>query len=141
MTSSTQAAERQNSTNSTDSTTILSDVQREVVAAVALGRTIATAAMQVRVHRTTIYHWRKTIPAFREALNNAQWEYTALLRDEMTDLSGAALGTIRGILADAQMTPEIRLRAALAVLERAGWNLPAAAEQGAVDRNRNERAH
>ena len=72
MISSTQAAERQNSTNSTDSTTILSDVQREVVAAVALGRTIATAAMQVQVHRTTIYHWRKTIPVFREALNNAQ---------------------------------------------------------------------
>ena len=59
-------------------------------------------------------------------------EYITLLRDEMTDLSGAALGTVRGILADAQVTPEIRLRAALAVLERAGWNLPAAAEQGPI---------
>ena len=89
------------------------------------------------MHRSTIYEWLKTAPAFREALADARAQCAAQLSDEMQDLSAAALDTVRGLLRDAT-SPSVRLRAALAILERGGWNLPAAAEQGPVDRNANK---
>ena len=141
-TTSTSTA-RQNPTNPTNPTpdSKLSAVQQRVIAALANGRTISAAAADVQMHRSTIYEWRKTVPVFREALAAARAEYTAQLSDEMKDLSASALETVRALWQDAQMPPSVRLRAALAILERGGWNLPAAAEQGPVDRNSDKHVH
>ena len=67
-------AARQNPTHPTPES-ILSAVQLQVIAALAKGRTISAAAAEVQVHRTTIYGWLKTAPAFREALADARAEY------------------------------------------------------------------
>jgi acyl-CoA thioesterase len=133
MTAPVSPVTKQNSTNSTFLTpekdlSSLSDVQQQVVAALAEGRTITAAAAEVQLHRATIHNWLKDIPAFKTALKEAKSLYAARLRDEMTDLSATALDTVRTVLQDAQSPTSVRLRAALAILQRQDWRLPADAE-------------
>lgn len=70
----------------------------------------------------------KSNPPFRRALQQAQDEYKAQLKDYMKEHSGAALETVRGFLQDPQISPAVRLRAALGILDRHDWQLPADAE-------------
>src|SRR5579862_4176446 len=107
----------------------LPPVQAQVVAALAQGQTITAAALEAKIHRTTIHHWMRTEPDFQAAVETAQREYAAELRDEMRALSARALATLRSLLDDPSAPPSVRLRAALAVLQRPkfpdhGWNLP-----------------
>ena len=106
----------------------LSDVQRQVLASIARGRTITAAAAEADIHRCTVHEWRKSNLPFRRALQRAQGEYRAQLKDYMKELSGAALETVRGFLQDPQISPAVRLRAALGILDRHDWRLPADAE-------------
>jgi hypothetical protein len=111
----------------------LTPIQAQVVAALAKGQTITAAAREAGIHRTTIHHWHRTEPAFKTAVEGAQSEYVAALNDEMRELSASALSTLRSLLADPAAPPAIRLRAALAVLQRPkfpdqGWSLPARIE-------------
>ena len=109
----------------------LSSVQQQVVAALAQGCTITAAAAKVQMHRSTIHEWLNAAPAFRAALAEARSQYAAQLRDEMKELSATALATLRNLLEDTQTSSSVRLRAALAILERQDWNLPADAERNA----------
>jgi hypothetical protein len=113
----------------------LSSVQQQVVAALAQGSTITAAAAKVQMHRSTIHEWLNTAPAFRAALAEARSQYAAQLRDEMKELSSTALETLRTLLRDTQTSSSVRLRTALAILERQDWNLPADAERN-VNRDR-----
>ena len=122
------AAIRQNSTES-DTNTSLSPVQAQVIAALAQGRTITAAARETDVHRSTIYTWLQHEPQFKTAVENAQREYVEVLRDGMRDLATAALDTLRRLLDDRSISPAVRLRTALAILQRPhfpdqGWHLP-----------------
>src|SRR6266849_1579880 len=112
-----------------------SHAQQQVVAALAQGRTI-TAAAQAQVHRSTIYNWRNVVPAFRQALAQARSEYVAQFSDELEDLSATALATLRTVLQDALTPSSVRLRAALAILQRPDWRLRADAEPNPRDRDR-----
>ncbi len=113
-----------------------SHAQQQVVAALAQGRTITAAAAQAQVHRSTIYNWRNVVPAFRQALAQARAEYLAQLSDELEDLSATALDTLRTVLQDALTPSSVRLRAALAILQRPDWRLRADAEPNPRDRDR-----
>src|ERR1700693_5358709 len=119
--------------NSSESDTIpnatLSPVQAQVIAALAQGRTATDAARNAGIHRTTIHHWFRTEPLFKTALQEAQREYVAILSDGMRDLAARAVETLRNLLDDPNTPPAVRLRTALAVLQRPhfpdrGWHLP-----------------
>jgi AcrR family transcriptional regulator len=117
--------------NSSDSDTIsnLSPAQAQVIAALAQGRTITDAARDAGIHRTTIHHWFRTEPVFKSSFEEAQREYVETLHDGMRDLAARAVETLRSLLDDPKTPPSVRLRAALAVLQRPrfpkpGWQLP-----------------
>jgi AcrR family transcriptional regulator len=107
----------------------LTPIQVQVVVALARGATITAAAAAANLHRATIYNWLNTQKEFEEAVRQSRTEYILTLRDELKDLSGTALATLRTLLTDAQTPPAVRMRVALAILERPqfphpSWNLP-----------------
>jgi transposase-like protein len=111
-----------------DSSTTLSPAQAQVVAALAQGRTVTAAAQDAGLHRNTIYNWLHE-PEFKTAAGEAQSEYVAILSDGMRDLAALAVDTLRSLLEDPKTPPAVRLRTALAVLQRPhfpnrGWHLP-----------------
>ena len=123
--------------NSSDFDTIsdktLSPAQAQVIAALAQGRTITDAARDAGLHRTTIHTWFRDQPAFKTALEDAQREYVSALQDGMRDLAARAVETLRSLLDDSKTPPAVRLRTALAILQRPhfpqpGWHLPARIE-------------
>jgi DNA-binding NarL/FixJ family response regulator len=65
----------------TAASTNLSPVQAQVVAALAQGRTITTAAAEANIHRNTIHNWLHE-PAFKTAVEDAQREYVATQRHD-----------------------------------------------------------
>jgi phage terminase small subunit len=116
------------STDSPDPAAILLPAQAQVVAALAQGRTVTSAAQEAGIHRNTIYNWLDE-PAFKTAVDEAQREYVAILSDGMRDLAALALETLRNLLEDPKTPPAVRLKTALAVLQRPhfpqrGWQLP-----------------
>src|SRR6266568_3455551 len=125
-----EAAVHHNSSESdTISDTNLSPVQAQVIAALAQGLTATDAARDAGIHRTTIHHWFRTQPLFNTAFREAQREYVETLRDGMRDLAARAVETLRNLLDDPNTPPAVRLRTALAVLQRPhfpqpGWHLP-----------------
>jgi uncharacterized protein YchJ len=107
----------------------LSPVQAQFVDALASGASISAAARQAGVHRTTVHHWVRNSAEFKTAAENARAEYAEALRDEMRDLSSTALRILRTLLEAEDTPPAVRLRAALAVLQRPhlaakAWRLP-----------------
>ena len=110
-------------------TSALTTVQQQVVLALAHGATISAAAQSAGLHRATIHKWLATQPAFEQAVQVARAEYALTLRDHMKELSALALDALFTLLTDTQTAPPVRLRAAIAVLERpkfpqAAWSLP-----------------
>jgi AcrR family transcriptional regulator len=113
----------------TNSNKNLSPVQAQVIAALAQGRTATDAARDADIHRTTIHHWFRTEPKFKSAFQEAQREYVETLHDGMRDLAARAVETLRNLLDDPKTPPSVRLRTALAILQRPhfpkpGWHLP-----------------
>src|SRR6266849_4131790 len=130
-----EAAVHHNSSESdTISDTNLSPVQAHVIAALAQGRTATDAAHDAGNHRTTIHHWFRTQPLFNTAFQEARREYVETLRDGMRDLAARAVETLRNLLDDPNTPPAVRLKTALAVLQRPhfpqrGWHLPERIEE------------
>lgn len=121
---------QQNPTNPTPNSLFeVSPSQAKAIALLGQGYSITHAAADVGVHRSTIHAWLKTVAPFQAALKEAKKEFTERLRDDLRDLSGTALDTLRVLLAAEDTPPSVRLKAALAVLERPGfpdpgWHLP-----------------
>src|ERR1700688_2604653 len=109
------------STDSPDSATIppanLTPAQAQVLAALAQGRTVTAAAHDAGLHRNTIYNWLNE-PEFKTAVDEAQREYVAILSDGMRDLAALALETLRALLENPKTPPAVRLKTALAILQR-----------------------
>src|SRR6266852_746366 len=117
----------------TISNATLPPAQAQPTAALAQGRTITDAARDAGIHRTTIHHCFRTEPVFTTALQEAQREYVETLQDGMRDLAARAVETLRNLLDDPNTPPAVRLRTALAILQRPkfpnqGWQLPARIE-------------
>jgi transposase-like protein len=105
-------------------------VQAQVVASLAQGHTVTRAATAAGIHRSTIHNWLRASTEFRTALEEARRRFTASIADQLNELSAAALQTLRTLLESPDTPPAVRLKAALAVLERPdgardpGWQLP-----------------
>ncbi|MCW5978553.1 MAG: SEC-C domain-containing protein [Bryobacteraceae bacterium] len=111
----------------------LPPAQAQVAAALAEGKTISAAAREAGVHRSTIHNWLQTIPDFAHSVEHATADNRSQLADDLTELAAAALGVLRNLLADPETPASVRLKAALAVLDRPrfpdrDWSLPAPVE-------------
>ncbi len=110
----------------------LTPVQARVLAALAEGTTVTEAARQAGVHRSTIYNWFDSVPALGEMLERTARARTTAIHDQILELAGVALDTIRHFVTDENTTPALRLRAALALVrfarQRTGEPTPAIPE-------------
>jgi hypothetical protein len=95
----------------------LSVIQTKAIAALATGCNISSAACLVGVHRSTIHDWL-TQPDFQSALAEARQEFLDLYQDQLLAIANLAIDTIRQTLENIELSPALRLRAALAVLDR-----------------------
>ena len=120
-------AVQHNATDATPNTNEnLSPTQAKVVAALAQGRTISAAARDAGIDRGTIHRWLRDQPAFKSAVQSARREYTGLLNDQLRELASTALDTLRTLLENPDTASSVRLKTALAILERPelAWRLP-----------------
>lgn len=75
------------------------------------GGTVQGAADAAGVSRKTVYKWL-SIPAFQEAINNAQAEAIARLSRALIALGGSAIETLGETMSDKTQPPAVRVRAA-----------------------------
>jgi uncharacterized protein (UPF0147 family) len=92
--------------------------QSSVLTALAAGLTITEAAAKAGVHRCTVHAWRRANSNFSAALKQAQEAFQQAALLEVQSLSTAAVDTLRHCLTDESVPAAVRLRAALAVLDR-----------------------
>ena len=91
-------------------------MQEKAIHLLLTGTTVAAAARELGVDRTTIYAWRKTSPSFAVALTSARLLQSEIIADSLQDLASTAIDTLRDILAAPNAPPAVRLRAAQVVL-------------------------
>ena len=109
----------------------LSIDQAKAALALARGGTVSAAADSIGVHRSSIYHWYKSDPNFKQAIEEIRREWHDRLIDEMRRLESLALLRLRHILEDDSVSAGVQLRAALTILTRLKessvspeWSLP-----------------
>lgn len=95
----------------------LSTAQLDAVAFLALGNSITVTAHHTGIHRATIYNWLK-LPEFCAVLEQGRRDHMALVHSKLREISELALDTIRHSLTDPAVPPSVKLKAALAVLDR-----------------------
>ena len=88
----------------------LTATQQKALALISAGSTIAAAASETGVHRNTVGNWLRS-SNFRQSLELACLDQAIFWRDQAHQMAGDALAAVR-------------LRAALAVLEKASAPLP-----------------
>jgi hypothetical protein len=93
----------------------LTPAQVVALAALAGGGSVSDAAAAAGLHRSTCYRWLDSDPVFIS-------EQRARLAAQVNELTDLAVGFVRGVLDGTEtLVPKaLRLRAALAVLGRAG---------------------
>jgi hypothetical protein len=100
----------------------LTPAQVVALAALAGGGSVSDAAAAAGLHRSTCYRWLDSDPVFISELNRLKSEQRARLAAQVNELTDLAVGFVRGVLDGTEtLVPKaLRLRAALAVLGRAG---------------------
>lgn len=99
------------------SNTTLSTAQVDAVATLAAGNSVLVTASQVGVHRATVHNWLK-LPEFKDLLEQARRDHAAFVDAKLREITELALDTIRHTLTDPAVPPSVKLRAALAVIDR-----------------------
>ncbi len=102
----------------------------------AAGKSVTAAAAAAGLHRSTIHGWLRNDPGFAAAVESARRDFAETLRDKLRDAAVLALDTLTDLLTRPDTPPSVRLRTALAILERPqfprqGWNLPEPVEPAA----------
>ena len=105
----------------------LTSAQGNAIAHLAAGRTIVSAAEQAGVSRATVHNWLK-LPSFQAALDQARQDFAAQFQAKLREITELALDTIRHTLTDPAISPAVKLKAALAVIDRPLFPKPAVAE-------------
>ena len=90
----------------------LTVTQQKAIRLLLVGTTVAAAARELDIDRTTIYVWRKSNPYFSYVLNRAQSIQQQALQGDLQDLAATAIDSIRDILTSPDTSAAIRLRAA-----------------------------
>ena len=96
----------------------LTPTQEQVLALLSAGSTVTAAAASAGIHRNTIANWRQSSPLFREAQHQADTEKAERWREQAEELAAAAIDAIRTILTDPKAPAGVRLKAALAILDK-----------------------
>jgi len=96
---------------------ILTATQEHVLAHIANGATHTTAAESAGVHRNTVQNWLNS-PVFCKALAQAQYQNACFWHDQTNALAQTAMETLRALLANPDTRDSVRLKAALAILDR-----------------------
>ena len=98
--------------------------QEHVLALLSAGSTLTAAAESAGIHRNTIGNWRRTSWHFRQALMGANYEKALFWQEQAEQLAASAIATIRAILDDPAAPAGVRLKAALAILDKAATPPP-----------------
>ncbi len=106
-----------------DPNAALSTTQQQVLALIATGSTPAAAALTAGIHRNTIFNWLR-LRNFREAFEQAEFDRALFAREQAQALAAAAYDAIRTMIADSSVPAGVRLKAALAMIDRASAPLP-----------------
>src|ERR1700689_5354772 len=104
--------------------TILTPTQEQVLSLIAAGSTATPAAASAGIHRNTISNWLRGSPAFTQALACVHFDRALYWREQAESLAPGAMDTIRGIMDDVAAPAAVRLKAALAILDKAAAPLP-----------------
>ena len=91
--------------------------QLEAIKALSSGLSATAAADAIGVHRTTIHHWCRSIPAFRDTLEATKRSYIDRYRDEMNALAAPAIRILKATLEDPATPHALRVRTALAIIK------------------------
>jgi hypothetical protein len=102
----------------------LTSTQQQVLALIAAGSTARAAADAAGVHRNTVANWL-CLSEFRQAVAQAQYDKALFFREQAESLAAEAHNAIRAMLADPAVPAGVRLKAALAMIDRAAVILPA----------------
>ncbi len=102
--------------------------QQQILVLLAQGKTINAAAEAANIHRNTIANWRRSSETFRKQWHSMQYEQAMHWRDEMQSMAQIAVDAILKTLTDEKTPPGVRLRAALAVLNKVTAVAPAQPE-------------
>jgi len=103
--------------------TTLSASQQQVLALIATGSTAPAAAAAAGVHRNTISNWLR-LPAFHQAFLQAEFDRAVAFREQAAAMAPDAYAAVRTLLADPATPAGVRLKAALAIIDRANAPLP-----------------
>jgi len=101
------------------SATSLTSAQQKVLALIVAGSTATAAAAAVGIHRNTVSNWMRCLPGFSEAFAQARFDQALQWDEQTTKLVSAALHTVGGIMSAPDSPDAVRLKAALAILDRA----------------------
>jgi hypothetical protein len=101
--------------------------QQKFLALIAAGSTATEAAAATGVHRNTVLNWLRS-PAFAETYQRACRRRAAAFTKHAEAIAIESFAAIRAIVTDPQMPPAVRLKAALAMIDRAGATLAAPLE-------------
>ncbi len=105
----------------------LTPKQLDVLQALSSGLSVTAAADAAGIHRTTVHHWCRTIPEFRDALDALKQARIEAVREQMDALAGPSIAILRHILFDESAPPALRLRTAMSIIKFAASNPKSAA--------------
>lgn len=95
----------------------LTPIQQQLIQALSSGLTITAAAAAAGLHRTTVHHWCRTIPEFRNAVDCARQARIDSFRDQMNELAAPAIAVLNSVIRSESAPPALRVRIALAILK------------------------
>ena len=105
---------------------------RQVIDALSGGANLTDAAAAAGVHCNTVAYWRRNVPPFQAALQQAESDRDLLFRERAVELADLAFASLREILADPKSSPSVRLRAAIFIIQTALGQTPAKAAKPPV---------
>jgi len=83
------------------------------------GKTVPEVAAELGVHRATCWRWLQ-VAAVQEELRRRRAERLAAVREEVGAAALESMRFLRGVVADSSVQTGARIRAACAILDRAG---------------------
>ncbi|MFN7939378.1 MAG: SEC-C metal-binding domain-containing protein [Bryobacteraceae bacterium] len=95
----------------------LTAIQLQVIEALSSGLSVTAAADAAGLHRTTVHHWSRNIPEFRDTLAATKQAHIDIHRDAMNSLAEPSIAILRNIIQDESASPALRVRTALAIIK------------------------
>ncbi|MBL8178352.1 MAG: SEC-C domain-containing protein [Bryobacterales bacterium] len=95
----------------------LAPKQVRVIEGILAGLTVTAAAEAAGVHRTTVHHWCRVIPEFRNTLDAVKQARIDSIQDAMQALVAPSIAILTSIVHDESQPLSLRMRTAMAILK------------------------